>query len=116
MTTRRVMLKSDLPRWKCHKVVEAAEIVAFWPTSIRDIGQHQIHVQLPDGTRKQLNLPDAWASRVPPNASPIGGYYVRYEDGFESWSPADAFEAGYTRMPEGRYGNHLLQEDARASA
>ena len=27
-----------------------------------------------------------------------GGYYVRYQDGYESWSPADAFEGGYTRI------------------
>lgn len=25
-----------------------------------------------------------------------GGYYVVYEDGYKSWSPADAFEKGYT--------------------
>ena len=29
---------------------------------------------------------------------PIGGYYVRYEDGFESWSPAEAFEKGYSKV------------------
>lgn len=27
-----------------------------------------------------------------------GGYYVVYEDGYESWSPAKAFEQGYTRI------------------
>ena len=26
-----------------------------------------------------------------------GGYWVRYQDGYESWSPAQAFEEGYTR-------------------
>ncbi len=25
----------------------------------------------------------------------VGGYYVRYEDGYESYSPAKAFEEGY---------------------
>lgn len=25
-----------------------------------------------------------------------GGYYVQYEDGYQSWSPAKAFESGYT--------------------
>lgn len=25
----------------------------------------------------------------------IGGYYVLYEDGYDSWSPASAFESGY---------------------
>lgn len=27
----------------------------------------------------------------------VGGYYVVYSDGYKSWSPADAFEEGYTR-------------------
>lgn len=27
-----------------------------------------------------------------------GGYYVVYADGYKSWSPADAFEDGYTRI------------------
>ena len=27
-----------------------------------------------------------------------GGYYVLYEGGYKSWSPADAFEDGYTRI------------------
>lgn len=27
-----------------------------------------------------------------------GGYYVVYEDGYKSFSPAKAFEEGYTRL------------------
>lgn len=28
----------------------------------------------------------------------VGGYYVVYEDGYLSFSPAEAFESGYTRI------------------
>lgn len=28
----------------------------------------------------------------------VGGYYVKYEDGYESYSPAKAFEEGYTKL------------------
>lgn len=28
----------------------------------------------------------------------IGGYFVVYEDGYKSWSPAEAFESGYTKL------------------
>lgn len=28
----------------------------------------------------------------------VGGYYVVYEDGYKSFSPAKAFEEGYTRL------------------
>ncbi len=31
-----------------------------------------------------------------------GGYYVRYKDGYESYSPADAFEGGYNPKAEPR--------------
>lgn len=31
----------------------------------------------------------------------IGGYYVRYEDGYESFSPEKVFEEGYSEVPEG---------------
>ena len=28
----------------------------------------------------------------------VGGYYVVYKDGYESFSPAQAFEEGYARI------------------
>lgn len=28
----------------------------------------------------------------------VGGYWVQYQDGYISWSPAQAFEEGYTRI------------------
>lgn len=28
----------------------------------------------------------------------VGGYYVVYDDGYKSFSPAKAFEEGYTRI------------------
>jgi hypothetical protein len=31
----------------------------------------------------------------------IGGYYVRYENGYESFSPAEAFEDGYAKVASG---------------
>ena len=27
-----------------------------------------------------------------------GGYFVQYKDGYKSWSPAEAFEEGHTRI------------------
>lgn len=36
------------------------------------------------------------AGRVPPESEKSkAGYYVRYENGYESWSPADVFEKAY---------------------
>jgi hypothetical protein len=31
-----------------------------------------------------------------------GGYYVVYDDGYKSFSPAKAFEEGYTIIPHGQ--------------
>ena len=28
----------------------------------------------------------------------VGGYYVVYKDGYKSFSPADAFEDGYSKL------------------
>ena len=33
-----------------------------------------------------------------------GGYYVRYPDGYESWSPAHSFEEGYTLIVDDEGG------------
>ncbi|MCK9988658.1 MAG: hypothetical protein AzoDbin1_05130 [Azoarcus sp.] len=35
--------------------------------------------------------------KSPPDSG-VGGYYVVYEDGYKSFSPAIAFESGYTRI------------------
>ena len=33
--------------------------------------------------------------------NPVGGYYVEYKGGFQSWSPFAAFEEGYSRVEGG---------------
>lgn len=77
-----------LQRYKCHKEVEAIKI---------DFVEH-IH----DGTAAiyTANGPiivDAeTAKRF--KGGPDSGYYVRYADGYESWSPTKAFEEGYTKI------------------
>ena len=87
----------EMPRYKCHKVVHAFKIEAIdrlddeeWdgvserysPGWVRIRGEGNIVYQGPDYVEK--------------HNPHVGGYYVRYEDGYESFSPADAFESGYT--------------------
>lgn len=88
-----------LPQWKCHKVVRAAKILGVAEDS--------------DPPRLQLDTVPISDAPIPrgglsPNgllpANFIGGYYVVYEDGYTSYSPAEAFEAGYTRLPDGLDG------------
>jgi hypothetical protein len=119
------MQQAQLPRWRSHKTVWAAKITEVDSTEagarrwLLDGGDHV------DPT-PQLQ------SRIPAGTDPIGGYYVRYEDGFESWSPAAAFEGGYTRFEPGaaddaagpteaqilasRQGTGIIASDAAAAA
>ncbi len=80
----------NLRKYQSHKVVEAAKVVLAKQEG------HDIRVDLDN---------DDWVllpgHRIPDGADPCAGYYVKYEDGYESWSPADAFEAGYTLVPDG---------------
>lgn len=80
-----------LPRWRCHKEVEADKIIDIHTDS--NILAHTEWV-LASGTTVQV-MP-GWTARGVPS---VGDYMVRYEDGSTSWSPAKAFEAGYTRIP-----------------
>ena len=82
-----------LPMWQSHKIVAADKIVAAVDESPSMHG----HWELLCGASVPVNL--QLAHRVPEGINPIGGYYVRYKDGFESWSPAEAFEQGYRRLP-----------------
>lgn len=81
-----------LPRWKCHKEVEAFKILSI---TINEDGR--------GATLWGEETERAPATRVSlpyftKHAPEVGGYYVRYDDGYESYSPAAAFEAGYTRL------------------
>lgn len=75
-----------LQKWKCHKVVEAGKIMSL------DV-EGGIIVQNEHGLMLHIPANAAWMEKHDPEA---GGYLVRYEDGYESYSPAEAFEAGYT--------------------
>lgn len=83
-------MHANLPRWQCHKIVQAAQI-----ESIRD--QH-----VPDGAILGLTggftvkVDAKWVDR---HQARVGGYYVVYEDGYASYSPQAAFEGGYTPLP-----------------
>jgi len=77
----------ELPRYKCHKEVHALKIFG---------------IELVNGDAK---LTFANNNFVPLMAYGYGpkfkgttedmGYYVVYEDGYESWSPTKEFQEGY---------------------
>ena len=92
-----------IPMWQSHKVVTADMVtgvsVAFdatGPDGPADVYKWHLACGVSVTASKELRgrVP---ATNEPPH-SPVGGYYVRYEDGYESWSPAGAFESGYKRF------------------
>jgi hypothetical protein len=95
----------ELPRYKSHKVVRAAKIADV--VTLED-GSRVLVLELGDRTARQPVTDDYLARN---SAQPlIGGYYVQYADGYESWSPAEAFESGYTldRAGEGNIAGAMI--------
>lgn len=87
---------TSLPRYKSHKIVEAAKIRALSGAGL-DGGASLDLMDQAGHKLPTIHVSIAYCEKHRPN---VGGYYVRYPDGYESWSPADAFEEGYTRVKE----------------
>jgi len=80
--------QTEMPKYSCHKEV--------WALKISDVEATA------SGGRRLSFVAEGYAPievdaayTAKHNPQP-GGYYVVYADGYKSWSPAEAFEAGYT--------------------
>lgn len=76
-------------RWKSHKIVTAGKIVAIvdYPLS------SELTVLNDKDEPVRFGVSKEYREKHKPQ---VGGYWVRYMDGYESFSPAEAFEDGYT--------------------
>lgn len=88
----------DLPRYKCHKEVNAAKIEHIQPYGTDGSLSLQLLIGEKDGVKSHtgIDMTADWVAKHKPEA---GGYLVVYEDGYTSYSPAKAFEGGYTLLP-----------------
>jgi hypothetical protein len=82
-----------LPQYQCHKLVRAAKILRIRPAPAD--GQCPELVLAIDGFEQVVPVSTAFLDKYVPQ---VGGYLVVYDDGYRSFSPAAAFEAGYTRL------------------
>lgn len=82
---------STLPAYRSHKTVRALKISQIERHS--GVGEATIHPVETDYAPFRVSA--AYMERHKPE---VGGYFVAYDDGYESWSPAQAFEEGYTRI------------------
>ena len=82
----------ELPKYVSHKTVWALKIASI--QSSRDLdGGGQIVPENKDYARFRVD-----AEYMRKHSPQAGGYYVVYDDGYKSWSPAEAFETGYTKV------------------
>ena len=84
----------EMPKYKSHKEV--------WALKIKEIIDPRNPNEESDGSRiivpeeegyGEVRVDRLYMNKHDPK---IGGYYVVYKDGYKSFSPADAFEDGYT--------------------
>ncbi len=88
-----------MQRYVSHKEVEAGKITKVVNRSAH--AELELEGQdscFPVTLENLARLEDMAVNQQPPRADAtiIGGYVVRYAGGYVSWSPAEAFEEGYT--------------------
>jgi hypothetical protein len=90
-----------LPAWTCHKVVHAGKIDSIEHDPIKFQSRLGLAWDIPateyDNAPGRLfvGASAAWVEKHKPQ---VGGYFVVYADGYTSYSPAEAFEDGYSRQ------------------
>ncbi len=84
---------APMPKYICHKVVSALKIKRV------DLAGLNTDRLFPEDPRfAPFEVDSKW---VEEKKAVAPGYYVQYEDGYTSWSPAAAFEKGYTLYDPG---------------
>lgn len=92
---------AEMPRYKCHKEVWALKIAAIEYDADRAKADGNRET---DGSADLIPADPGYAmftvdaAYVRKHNPQVGGYYVVYKDGYKSFSPAEAFEDGYTRL------------------
>lgn len=96
---------AQLPLYRSHKIVQAAKIVGIL------FGARKNTLELEGGLSVDFGPLVYGRIALAAGDQPlIGGYYVVYGDGYESWSPAKVFEEGNTLI------NPALAEVKRCTA
>jgi hypothetical protein len=83
-----------MQKWKCHKVVEAFKITTCEPATSAS-GLPDSGLYLYGESEIYLYVTNDWCNKHEPQP---GGYFVRYDNDYTSYSPAEAFEAGHTLL------------------
>lgn len=92
------MSLESLTRYRSHKVVRAAKIISISAGMQGLQGfQHRLALKVAEGILTHVDVSAEWLHEKRAEA---GGYYVLYDDNYASFSPAKAFEEGYTALSD----------------
>lgn len=80
-----------MPQYQCHKKVRALKIASV----IRDKGDGAFEILPAEKVYAVFTTKPKWTWK---GSDSDQGYFVEYDDGYQSWSPTKAFEEGYTRI------------------
>jgi hypothetical protein len=86
---------AELPKYKCHKEVWALKIKAINILQVAET-QREVYTLHPEDER--FAPFEVTPEFIRTHNAHAGGYFVVYKDGYRSFSPASAFEEGYTKM------------------
>lgn len=93
-------VSQEMPKYQSHKKVWALKIAKI----DKDIDKAQVEDRETDGSAVitpadegygHFTVDHAYMTKHTPE---VGGYYVVYEGGYKSFSPAEPFDKGYTRI------------------
>lgn len=91
-------MDKKLPEYICHKKVRAIKIAAIEQARSPKNGLTDCAIIMPAEEGYDAFIVDnEFMNKHKPV---VGGYFVIYEDGYTSFSPAAAFESGYTRVEQ----------------
>ena len=94
----------EMPKYECHKKVWALKIAGI----VGDQHGGVYFQPAEDGYDKVPMSPEYVAKHKPE----VGGYYVVYEDGYKSFSPASAFESAFTGPRSDPVSSMLSETDS----
>ena len=81
----------EMPKYECHKKVWALKIKSVY---LRGNNEGAEITPVEEGYAS-FAVPQEYVDKNKPEA---GGYYVVYEGGYKSFSPAAVFESGYSQI------------------
>jgi hypothetical protein len=89
---------TPMPAYRCHKEVWALKIKEIEPADPPEDPNRKESpgaIVVPEGHFGPIAVSLEFATKHRPQ---VGGYLVFYKDGYQSFSPAEAFESGYARI------------------